>query len=116
MPLALPYAAMCTTPLLPRAPPAPRAQNSTAVSKLLLHTTEHSSAKLDGYVALMNVLKSNSSVTDLTLAKNPNVRGGVRGSGQCAGWCVLSAGQSAACMCLCVCAPGMVRGQRARLA
>eukprot|EP00200_Dunaliella_tertiolecta_P008796 CAMPEP_0202382686 /NCGR_PEP_ID=MMETSP1127-20130417/44541_1 /ASSEMBLY_ACC=CAM_ASM_000462 /TAXON_ID=3047 /ORGANISM="Dunaliella tertiolecta, Strain CCMP1320" /LENGTH=832 /DNA_ID=CAMNT_0048981937 /DNA_START=143 /DNA_END=2641 /DNA_ORIENTATION=- len=46
-------------------------KHSPNVSKLLLHTTEDSRAKVEGFAALMSALKNNSSLTDLTLAKNP---------------------------------------------
>ena len=51
-------------------------QHSPNVSKLLLHTSENSQAKVEGYAALMNSLKNNSSITDLTLAKDPKVCAG----------------------------------------
>jgi len=48
-------------------------QHSPNVSKLLLHTTESSHAKVEGFAALMAVLKNNVSLTDLTLSKDPKV-------------------------------------------
>lgn len=60
-------------------------QNSANVSKLLLHTSEASTAKVEGYAMLMSALKANTSLTDLTLAKKPQVTLAVHTSRACVG-------------------------------